>query len=76
MRMVPPQSVIPLRGTVYWPTVPTRAPAPAVAAPPAPAAGSPNAQVLEELRKLGELKAQGVITDDEFATLKARVIGD
>jgi hypothetical protein len=75
MRMVPPQSVIPLHGTVYWPTVPTRATAPAPAAVAAPVPPSPNAQLLEELGKLGELRAQGVITDDEFATLKARVIG-
>lgn len=68
MRMVPPQSMIPL------PTVAVRsAPRPVVA----PAAGGDGTdQLLEALRKLGDLKAQGVVTDEEFATLKARIIAD
>jgi hypothetical protein len=59
---------------IQLPTVPVRpAPRAMVAAPPA---ARPNDQILEELRKLGELKAQGVITDDELATLKARILAD
>lgn len=46
---------------------------------PAPApvvAVNPTDQALSALRKLGELKAQGVLTDDEFATMKARILAD
>ena len=46
-------------------------PAPAApAAPPAPAA-DPIAQ----LKQLGELHAQGVLTDEEFAAQKAKLLG-
>ena len=70
MRLVPPQSMIQL------PTVNARpAPPPMVAAPPA-AAVSPTSATLAELRKLGDLKAQGVIDDAEFAALKARILAD
>lgn len=65
MRLVPPQSQIPL------PTISVRPrPAPYVLVP------SATDQALEQLRKLGDLKAQGVITDEEFATLKARILAD
>ena len=46
---------------------PVRAPA---AAPAAPA----TADVLEQLTILGTLKAQGVLTEDEFAAQKARIL--
>jgi hypothetical protein len=69
MRMIPRQSQIPL-GYVN----PTQAPPPPPAPMPAPV--SETDQALEELRKLGELKAQGVLTDDEFATMKARILAD
>jgi len=67
MRLVPRQSM------PFSPIVPTKyASRPViVAAPP-----SPTAAMLDELAKLGELKAQGVIDDAEFATLKARVLAD
>jgi hypothetical protein len=70
MRLVPPQSMIQL------PTVRVRpAPRPVAAAPPSPAA-SATGHALEELSKLGALKAQGVIDDAEFAALKARILAD
>ena len=40
------------------------------AAPPAPAAADPVAQ----LKDLADLKAQGVLTDEEFAAQKARIL--
>jgi Short C-terminal domain len=40
---------------------------------PAPAA-APEADPLEELKKLGELKASGVLTDAEFEAQKAKIL--
>ncbi|MFI6978484.1 SHOCT domain-containing protein [Embleya sp. NPDC050154] len=49
---------------------PPAAPPPA-AAPPAAAPADPIAQ----LKDLAALKEQGVLTDDEFAAQKARILG-
>jgi hypothetical protein len=49
-------------------------PAPAAPAPPPPAA-APAADPIEQLKELAELKAQGVLTDEEFAAQKARILG-
>lgn len=46
-------------------------PAPAAAAP-APAADDP----IERIKKLSELHAAGVLTDEEFATKKAELLGE
>lgn len=46
-------------------------PAPAPAAPPAPATDP-----YEELKKLGDLHAQGILTDEEFAAQKAKILGN
>ena len=43
-------------------------PAPQPAAPPAP-------DVIQQLKDLADLKAQGILTEDEFAAQKARVLG-
>ena len=43
------------------------------APPPAPAA-SGSSDMLEQLKQLGELKAQGVLTEEEFAAQKARIL--
>ena len=32
-------------------------------------------EVIEQLQKLGELKAQGILTEQEFAAQKARILG-
>jgi hypothetical protein len=40
-------------------------------APPAPASGTDR---LEQLTKLGELKSQGVLTEEEFAAEKAKIL--
>ena len=47
------------------------APAPAAAPAPAPAAGG---DLMAELSKLADLKAAGVLTDDEFAAAKAKLL--
>jgi hypothetical protein len=46
------------------------------AAVPAPRAASSAADTLSELKSLGELKAQGVLTDDEFAAQKAKILSE
>jgi hypothetical protein len=44
------------------------APAPAAA----PAAGGPS--MIDQLKELGDLKAQGILTEDEFAAQKAKLL--
>ena len=50
-------------------------------APPAPApmpqqrSAAPTSETLEQLKTLGDLKAQGVLTEEEFAAQKARILG-
>ena len=46
---------------------------PAYAAPPPPAAPA-QADMLTQLQKLGELKAAGVLTEEEFAAQKAKIL--
>lgn len=53
----------------------TAAPAPAptyAPPPPAPAAATPD--VAEQLAKIGALRDQGLLSDEEFAAAKARII--
>ena len=51
-------------------------PQPAYAPPPAaPAADNSTDDLLKQLKELGQLKADGVLTEDEFATQKARLLG-
>lgn len=45
----------------------------AQAAPPAPAA--PGNSTIDQLKELGELKAQGILTEEEFAAQKAKILG-
>lgn len=56
------------------------APAMAVASGPAPGVLVPPAapaetDVLGQLERLSALKAQGILTDDEFAAQKAKILG-
>ncbi len=46
----------------------------AAAAPPPPPAGG-GSDVIEELKKLGEMKQAGLLSDDEFAAAKAKLLG-
>jgi hypothetical protein len=50
------------------------APQPQYAPAPPPAAPSQE-EVIDQLTKLGQLHASGVLTDDEFATQKAKILG-
>lgn len=52
------------------------APAPAAPAPaPAPPAAG-GGDVIEQLERLGKLREQGILTDEEFAAQKAKLLGD
>jgi hypothetical protein len=53
------------------PPQPQAAPAPPPAAPAAPAAES----TIDQLKELGELKSQGILTEEEFAAQKAKLLG-
>jgi hypothetical protein len=44
-------------------------------APPPPAAAAPAPDPIEQLRQLGELKQQGILTEEEFAAQKAKILG-
>ena len=48
-------------------------PPPAAAA--ASAAPAPADSVIDQLKELGELKAQGILTEEEFAAQKAKLLG-
>ncbi len=48
---------------------PQQAPAPA---PAAPAGGEQD--TITQLKELGELKSQGILTDEEFAAQKAKIL--
>lgn len=48
--------------------------APAQPAPPPPASPAGD-DLIERLRQLAELKAQGILTEEEFAAQKARILG-
>jgi hypothetical protein len=50
---------------------PDEASAPAAEAAPAPA----QPDVFDQLKKLGELHQQGILTDEEFAAQKAKLLG-
>jgi putative oligomerization/nucleic acid binding protein len=47
---------------------------PQYAAPPPPPA-APAADPIQQLKDLADLKAQGVLTEEEFAAQKARILG-
>lgn len=55
------------------PGMPSGAPPPQAAPAPAPAA--PQSDMVEQLRKLGELRDAGILTEEEFAAQKAKVLG-
>jgi hypothetical protein len=48
-------------------------------APPSPAAPSPapasSGDVVQQLKDLADLKNQGILTEEEFAAQKARILG-
>jgi len=44
-------------------------------APPPQAAPEPATDTIGQLKELAELKAQGILTEDEFAAQKAKILG-
>jgi Short C-terminal domain len=48
---------------------------PAYAEPPPAAAPAPAADPIEQLKELAALHSQGVLTDEEFAAQKAKLLG-
>ena len=46
----------------------------AAAAAPPPAPAAPQEDKLDKLKQLGELKASGVLTEEEFAAEKAKIM--
>jgi hypothetical protein len=46
---------------------------PPQAAAPAPASGEPS--MIDQLKELGALKEQGILTEEEFAAQKAKLLG-
>lgn len=43
--------------------------------PPPPAAGGITDDAIQQLKELGALKEQGILTDEEFAAQKAKILG-
>jgi hypothetical protein len=50
-------------------------PPPPAAPAPAPPAGGLTDDVVQQLRSLGELRDAGVLTEEEFAAKKAKILG-
>lgn len=44
------------------------------AAPPPPAPAAPAADPIQQLKDLADLKTQGVLTEEEFAAQKAKIL--
>jgi hypothetical protein len=44
-------------------------------AAPAPAPAAPEADPIEQLKQLAALKDQGILTEEEFAAQKAKILG-
>lgn len=44
-------------------------------APPTAATGADESEAIAQLKELGELKAQGILSDEEFAAEKAKILG-
>ncbi len=45
------------------------------AAPAPPAQAQPEKSTVDQLKELGELKTQGILTEEEFAAQKAKILG-
>jgi hypothetical protein len=45
------------------------------APPPAAPEASGSQSTIDQLKELGELKAQGILTEEEFAAQKAKLLG-
>lgn len=70
-----PQYALPVRPVVLsrQPPPPLRPPPPSVLRPPPP---PPTSSLTEEFKKLADLHQSGVLTDEEFAAGKAKLLKD
>jgi Short C-terminal domain len=57
------------------PAVPPQQQAYTAPPPPAPGPAAGAGDLTAELERLGDLKAQGILTDEEFAAAKAKLLG-
>jgi Short C-terminal domain len=55
-----------------WAQQETQSTEPAPQAAPAPAAAAPS--TIDQLKELAELKSQGILTEEEFAAQKAKIL--
>ena len=62
------------RQMVYEQEAAPMAPAPPSPAPPPPVAADDMTAKIEQLKQLGDLKAQGVLTEEEFQAQKRRIL--
>jgi hypothetical protein len=62
------------RSMAYQQDMAQQAPPPMAAPAPAPAA-APQVDVITQLKELGELRDNGVLTEEEFAAQKAKLLG-
>jgi hypothetical protein len=72
-----PYEAPPPQPTSYYaepPAAPQAPQAPAAPAAPQAPAASDMADKIEQLKQIGELKAQGVLTQDEFEEQKRRIL--
>jgi hypothetical protein len=82
LEQLSPEGRVQLRGSAPAPVpvaapapVPVAAPAPVPVAAPAPApVAAPPSSVADELTKLAKFKADGVLTEEEFAAQKAKLL--
>jgi hypothetical protein len=63
------------RQSERWAAQEAPPPQQAAPAPPPAAPAAPAESTIDQLRELGELKSQGVITEEEFAAQKAKLLG-
>ncbi len=62
------------RNAAYQQDVAAQQPQQQYAPPPPQPAAAPQMDTIEQLKQLGELHSQGILTDEEFAAQKAKVL--
>jgi hypothetical protein len=60
--------------TAGAPTAGAQAPDRSVSAAPTDGSAGPSQDAMEKLKELGQLHDQGILTDEEFATQKAKIL--
>ena len=69
-------SIAAQRTESYQQQMAAQQPQPVYAAPaPAPAAAPSQTEVIAQLKSLAELRDQGILTEEEFAAQKAKLLG-